>query len=70
MTSDYLICFSNDLMVAQDCIRSPSECEWPQAYETGRERHNSRWLTGEDSSFSVKYVEVYEVQEEAMTMDI
>ena len=31
-SSDYLICFSNDLMVSLDCLRTASECEWPQAY--------------------------------------
>jgi hypothetical protein len=31
---DYLIGFSNDIMINTDCLKSQCECSWPDAYET------------------------------------
>ena len=33
ISSDYLIGFSNDLMVNIDCVKSQSQCVWPYAYD-------------------------------------
>ena len=46
ISTDYLIGFSNDLMISFDPIKQQSECSWPCAYENGSEKHNSKWLTG------------------------
>ena len=54
MAQDYLICYSNDLMISVDCIKNQSESNWPCAYEQGKEKRSSKWLTGEEGSFSIK----------------
>jgi hypothetical protein len=46
ITTDYLICFSNDLMISIDCIKTQSQSDWPCAYESGPEKRTSKWLTG------------------------
>ena len=63
MTPDYLLCFSNDLMISVDCVKSQSQSDWPCAFESGAEKRNSRWLTGEEGAFSIKEIDVYEVKE-------
>lgn len=30
---DYIIGFSNDIMISSDCLKSQCECSWPDAYE-------------------------------------
>jgi len=35
ISPDYLICFSNDLMISLDCIKTQSQSDWPCAYECG-----------------------------------
>lgn len=54
ISSDYLICFSNDLMISVEPIKQQSECSWPCAYDSGSEKRSSKWLTGEESSFGIK----------------
>ncbi|CAM5999731.1 unnamed protein product [Sphagnum balticum] len=44
-----------------DCMKKQGECSWPSSYEMGSEKRSSRWLTGEDSTFSIKEIEIYEV---------
>jgi hypothetical protein len=46
MTNDYLLCFSNDLMISVDPIKTQSLSDWPCAYESGAEKRASKWLTG------------------------
>lgn len=70
MTPDYLLCFSNDLMISVDCVKSQSQSDWPCAFESGPEKRSSKWLTGEEGAFSIKQIEVYEVKQEEMTMDL
>lgn len=70
MSPDYLVGFSNDVMISIDPIRTQSECSFPDAYDNNKEQRSARWLTGEDSSFSIKSIEVYEVKEEEMIMDL
>lgn len=57
-------------MISKEAIKTQSECSWPCAYEQGSEKRGSKWLTGEDGSFSIKEIEVYEVKEEEMIMDL
>ena len=70
MSSDYIIGFSNDIMISADCIKTQCECSWPDAYENGGEKRSSKWLTGQQSAFSIKHIEIYEVKEEEMIMDL
>lgn len=57
-------------MIPMDCIKSQSHSDWPTAYEYGSEKRSSKWLTGEDGGFSIKEIQIYQVREEAMTMDL
>lgn len=70
MSSQYLIGFSNDVMISLDPIKTPSDCSFPDAYDTSKESRTPRWLTGEDNSFGIRSIEVYEVREEEMIMDL
>lgn len=70
LAPDYLIGFSNDIMVSSDCLKTQCECSWPDAYETRGEKGAGRWLTGEEGAFFVNSLEVYEVREEEMIMDL
>lgn len=70
ISSEYLIGFSNDVMISLDPIRTPSECSFPDAYDTSKENRSPRWLTGEENSFGIRSIEVYEVKEEEMIMDL
>jgi hypothetical protein len=70
VSPDYLIGFSNDIMISLDPTRIQSECAFPDAYDTSKEPRSPRWLTGEESSFSIRSIEVYEVKEEEMIMDL
>ena len=38
------------------------------SYEMGSEKRGSKWLTGEEGSFGIKDIEIYEVEEGAMEM--
>lgn len=57
-------------MISLDPIKIQSECAFPDAYDNNKEPRSPRWLTGEDSSFSIRCIEVYEVREEEMIMDL
>lgn len=35
ITPEYLLCFSNDLMINIDCTKTQSQSDWPCAYESG-----------------------------------
>jgi hypothetical protein len=70
VSPDYLIGFSNDVMISLDPIRTQNECAFPDAYDNNKEQRSPRWLTGEESSFSIRSIEVYEVKEEEMIMDL
>lgn len=70
MNPNYLLGFSNDVMISLDPIRSPNECAYPDAYDDCKESRSPRWLTGEDASFTIKSIDIYEVREEEMIMDL
>lgn len=46
VSSDYIIGFSNDLMISVDCMKVQCDCCWPDAYESNGEKRNGKWLTG------------------------
>lgn len=46
-SSGYLIGFSNDLMISSDCIKTQSECAWPDNYESNGQKRYPKWLTGQ-----------------------
>lgn len=42
-------------MINTDCLLPNScECAWPDAYECNGNKRSPKWLTGEESSFSLK----------------